>query len=112
MSSKKKSAGAAVAMCMTVGVTLLGFATPASAASDCKTTITNSGRTGNAKCTGGNSTLSKHRVKVVCISQHGTKFNVWGPYKNTRKGETSSATCSTGWGAGVHSVGVETEEPW
>jgi hypothetical protein len=109
--NNNKSAGTAIGMGIAIGVSLLSSAAPASAASDCPTWTSNSGRTGNAKCTGGNTRFSKHRVKVVCISQHGTKFNVWGPYVSTHGGKTSSATCSTGWGAGVHSVGVETEEP-
>ncbi|GGX67935.1 hypothetical protein [Streptomyces anandii] len=109
-----KFAAATAGVGVALSATVFGLATPAMAASTCSTWVSKDGTTGYGKCTGGNTRFSVHRVKVVCVSPHGSKWNVYGKWVNTRKGETSKAVCSTDGGysgTGVLSMKIETDEP-
>jgi hypothetical protein len=110
----KKLAAATVGVGMALSATVVGFATPAAAASDCTTWKSGDRATGYAKCTGGNTRFSEHRVKVICISPRGTKHTIYGAWVSTRGGKTSKAVCTTDpvrTGIEVYRLGVETEEP-
>jgi hypothetical protein len=51
---------------------------------------------------------------VVCIDPRGIQSTRYGPWVDTRAGETSKAACSTNPGSGgveVYRVGVETDTP-
>ncbi|MFF9816804.1 hypothetical protein [Streptomyces sp. NPDC014006] len=109
-----KFAAAAAGAGVALSATVVGLASPAMASSTCSTWVSKDGTTGYGKCTGGNTRFSVHRVKVVCVSPHGTKWNVYGKWANTRHGETSKAVCSTDHGysgTGVLSMKIETDEP-
>jgi hypothetical protein len=89
-------------------------ASPAAAESTCTTWKSSNGGTAFAKCTGGNTRFSVHRVVAVCIGPTGSKFTVEGNWANTRDGETSHAVCSSNPQAnsvGVFSMRVVTDEP-
>ncbi|MET9555763.1 hypothetical protein [Streptomyces sp. NPDC006645] len=80
-------------------------ATPAAAAADCNTWVSNSAPyTGYAKCTG-MTVLDRFRVKVICIDSRGTKTTMFGPMK--KNAQTSSKKCSDNPNVGVYQVGSE-----
>ncbi|MFJ8009597.1 hypothetical protein [Streptomyces fagopyri] len=109
-----KFTATAIGVGVVLSGTVVGVATPAMAASTCSTRISADRSTGYAKCTGGNTRLSEHRVKVVCIGPRGDKANVYGKWVSTRHGETSKAVCTTDTrssGVEVYRITVETEEP-
>ncbi|MET8682835.1 hypothetical protein ABZV77_01330 [Streptomyces sp. NPDC004732] len=89
------------------GATDTAQASPLNAAqakSGCTNWTSNSGLTGNVKCTDGSAT-STHRAVVTCVSGTGAKFKVTGNWAS--RGRTSSATCSGGGSAGVYSISHE-----
>ncbi|MFE6227274.1 hypothetical protein [Microtetraspora glauca] len=98
-------------MTLATGATLLATAAPAAASAVCTTWKVAGGTGGSAKCTGGNTRLTTHRVRIQCVTPHGSKFNVWGPWKDTRGGQTSTANCGGGGNVGVVSVSSEVNEP-
>jgi hypothetical protein len=109
-----KLAAAAVGVGIALSGTVVGVATPAMAASTCSTWISKDQSTGYGKCTGGNTRLSIHRVKVVCIGPRGDTANVYGKWVSTRSGETSKAVCTINprvSGVGVYKISIETDEP-
>ncbi|MEU6008193.1 hypothetical protein [Streptomyces sp. NPDC047453] len=110
----KKLAAVTAGVGVALTTTVFGLATPAMALSTCSTSISKDGTTGYGKCTGGDTAFTRHRVLAVCVSPHGTKFNVNGNWANTRKGETSKAVCATDGGysgTGVLSLKIQTDEP-
>jgi hypothetical protein len=109
-----KFAATAIGVGVVLSGTVVGVATPAMAASTCSTSISADRSTGYAKCTGGITRFSVHRVKVVCIGPRGDKANVYGKWVSTRHGETSKAVCTTNpraSGVEVYRITVETDEP-
>ncbi|MCC5476638.1 hypothetical protein [Streptomyces barringtoniae] len=102
------TAGAGVALSATV----VGLASPAMASQTCSTWKSKDATIGYAKCTGGDTRFSVHRVKAVCIDYRGMKWNMVGNWANTRNGETSKVVCgNASSGSGVLSMQVETDEP-
>ncbi|CAL9562470.1 hypothetical protein [Streptomyces sp. enrichment culture] len=78
----------------------------ASAASgDCTTWVSNSGQTGNVKCTSPGAAMRQHRAIVTCINSAGHKFTVTGQWAYA--GHTSSAACSAGGTAGVLGISYD-----
>ncbi|MEV6531419.1 MULTISPECIES: hypothetical protein [Streptomyces] len=109
-----KFTATAIGVGVVLSGTVVGVATPASAASTCTTWISRDQSTGYGKCTGGNTRLSNHRVKVVCMGPRGDTANVYGKWVNTRHGETSKAVCTINpvkSGVGVYRISIETDEP-
>ncbi|GGN95135.1 hypothetical protein GCM10011579_095350 [Streptomyces albiflavescens] len=78
--------------------------TATAASGGCTSWLSNSGMTGNVKCTDGGGT-SQHRAVVTCINGGGTKWTITGPWRY--RGRTSSATCSTSGTAGVAAIDHE-----
>ncbi|WEO95711.1 hypothetical protein A6P39_017675 [Streptomyces sp. FXJ1.172] len=109
-----KLAAAAAGAGVALSATVVGLASPAMASQTCSTWKSKDGTTGYAKCTGGDTRFSVHRVHVVCVDPRGIKWNSEGNWANTRKGETSKAVCAVDHGysgTGVLSMSVETDEP-
>ncbi|HET6354117.1 hypothetical protein [Streptomyces sp.] len=109
-----KLAAATIGVGMTLSATVVGVATPAAAASTCNTWKSSDRATGYAKCSGGNTRFSIHRVKVVCISPRGTTHTIYGDWVSTRNKKTSKAVCTTDpvrTGIEVYRLSVETDEP-
>ncbi|MFF8941060.1 hypothetical protein ACF1A5_02055 [Streptomyces sp. NPDC014864] len=111
----RKAISAAVGVGVTAGTALvLLTATPAAASSTCTTWRSSNGGTAYGKCTGGNTRFSQHRVWAVCVGPNGHTFNLEGNWVNTRKGQTSHATCSSDpghSGVAVLKMKIETDEP-
>ncbi|MFF5535409.1 hypothetical protein ACFY71_23465 [Streptomyces cinerochromogenes] len=84
----------------------IGAAGAASAASgDCTTWVSNSGQTGNVKCTSPGTAMRQHQAIVTCVNGAGHTFTVTGQWAYA--GHTSSATCSAGGTAGVLSISYD-----
>ncbi|MFE9597875.1 hypothetical protein [Streptomyces hokutonensis] len=109
-----KLTAAAVGVGLTLSAGMVALATPAMANGTCTTWTSSNRAIGYGKCTGGTTILDTHRVKAVCIGPTGSKFNVYGAWVNTRKGQTSKAVCTTNTttsGVEVFSLSVETDSP-
>lgn len=91
--------------CLTLTLTAGGvFAAPhAAAVGDCNTWMTDKAPYGGSAYCSGMAWGDEFRVKLTCISPHGTQFIVYGPWKKNAK--TSSAICSTNPSVGVYKVG-------
>lgn len=75
----------------------------ASAVGDCNTWKSNKAPwTGYAYCSG-MAWGDEFRVKITCISPHGTQFIVYGPWRSNTG--TSSAKCSDNPNVGIYKVG-------
>ncbi|ROQ73010.1 hypothetical protein EDD95_5640 [Streptomyces sp. CEV 2-1] len=79
--------------------------TTASAADSCKTWASNSGMTGNVKCTGANTATRQHRAVVTCFNDGGGKWKITGNW--AYPDVTSSAICSTSGHPSVASITYE-----